>query len=514
MIFAAEPTLRTGPGLPETDDIVRRLVEDGVAGRLFAKDPTLWGDEAETEARIRLGWVDAAARGDAIVDEAEALRASLDTVGIDRIVLCGMGGSSLAPEMISRRDWAPLVVLDSTHPAQVARALTDLHRTLVVVSSKSGSTVETLSHLTAFESAFARAGIDAADRIVLVTDPGSALEERARRSGYRVFLADPDVGGRYSALTAFGLVPSVLAGADGRAVLAEARAAAPLLSSDSADNPALRLAAAIASLLPERYICCTGESQVQGTHLADWIEQLVAESTGKRGRGVLPVALPAHAPELHGDLPGNAFAVDLAPAPGAGPVPALTIEVSAPLGAQFLLWEAATAVLGRLIGVDPFDQPDVESSKAATRELLERGSSAELSEEPLLEADDALRALRAALDPRGYVAIQAYLDRATRAPLAELRARLAETLGVPVALGFGPRYLHSTGQFHKGGPQLGVFLQVLDEDSGSAPLASEVDFAALIAAQARGDRQVLESRGRPVVSIGASRIEELAQLAG
>lgn len=514
MISAAAPGLRFGGGFPASEETLGRLVGDGVAGRLFAKDPTLWGPDAEAEARVRLGWIDAVEQGDALIAEVEELRDALASAGIDRVVLCGMGGSSLAPEMIARRDWAPLVVLDSSHPDQVRRALAELPRTMAVISSKSGSTVETLSQLAVFEAAFDTAGIDAAERIVVVTDPGSALEERARRSGYRVFLADPEVGGRYSALTAFGLVPSVLAGADCRAVLAEARAAAPLLRSDSAGNPALRLAAAIASVLPERYLCCIGESQVQGTHLAEWIEQLIAESTGKLGRGVLPMALPADAPELCAPLPAHAFAVDLAPSPGSGALPQLTAEVSGPLGAQFLLWEVTTAVLGRLIGVDPFDQPDVESAKAAARELLAADGAASRPVEPLLSAAEALEALRSAVDADGYVAIQAFLDRATAAPLAELRAGLAETLGIPVALGFGPRYLHSTGQFHKGGPQCGVFLQVLDATLVPGADDAPVDLAALIGAQARGDRQVLEAQGRPVFAIAETEVAPLVAAIG
>ncbi|MFC7765304.1 glucose-6-phosphate isomerase [Leucobacter soli] len=465
------------------------------------------------------------------MDEAEALRAELSARGVDRVVLCGMGGSSLAPEVICHRDWAPLTVVDSTHPAEIARALLDLDRTAVVVSSKSGTTVETRSQLTAFEAAFAAAGIDAAERIAVVTDPGSELDSHARERGYRVFLADPQVGGRYSALTEFGLVPSVLAGADVRSLLAEAAAAAAALSADSEENPALRLAAALAAALPRRYLCGVFESQVRGTPLADWIEQLIAESTGKDGAGVLPIALPADAPELRGALPGHELLVELRPDPGPDEGRPDTLTVSGPLGGHFLLWEVATAALCRLIGVNPFDQPDVEAAKAAARALLDAagtdGSSIGDVEDGVHRPDpeDLVAQLRAALEPDGYLAIQAYLDRRTDAPLAELRGALVKALGVPVALGFGPRYLHSTGQFHKGGPKRGVFLQILDTtpaviaeaaplDGASAAAESSgtvlgTDFSALISAQARGDRQVLAALGRPVFSIMENQVEAL-----
>jgi glucose-6-phosphate isomerase len=543
----ALPILRLGAGMQPSEEALRSLVADRVASRLFGRDAGLWGPEARQEAEIRLGWVDAPERSRELLPEIAAVRDALRSRGIDRIVLCGMGGSSLAPEVIARRDGAPLTVLDSTHPAQVRRALAELPRTAAVVSSKSGSTVETVTHLADFEAAFAAAGIDPSERIVIVTDPGSRLETHARERGYRVFLADPEVGGRYSALTAFGLVPSVLAGADGAALLREAAAAADALRTDSPDNPGLVLAAAIASGLPERYVACTAERGPRNVGLTDWIEQLVAESTGKHGRGVLPIALSADAPELTGALPASAFAVELAVDPdpgeltaealGAGDsntaIPDLTIRVAGTLGAQLLLWETATAVLGRLIGVDPFDQPDVESAKAAARALLESGGGPSEPGTAPSEPAELIEELRAAVRPGDYLTVQAFLDRGvdphgtdphsadrhcvdphgTGHPLDDLRESLALTLGVPVALGFGPRYLHSTGQFHKGGPPVGVFLQVLDETlpDGSDPDA--IIDSAIIDAQARGDRQVLEEHGRPVFAITSSQVAELISAA-
>ena len=514
------PRVEVSVGLSTGDAALRQLVADRFASRLFARDATLWGEAAQSEASVRLGWVDAHVRGEAVTAEAEALRAELAQQGVDRVILCGMGGSSLAPEVIAARSHAPLIVLDSTHPDQVRAALQDLERTAVVVSSKSGSTVETRSQLAACEAAFGEAGIAPSERIIVVTDPGSALQADAAVRGYRTFLADPEVGGRYSALTAFGIVPSVLVGADMRAVLAEASSAAGILSSDEMSNPALQLAAALAAALPQRYLCgvytrSAGEVDAAAPPLADWIEQLVAESTGKDGRGVLPISLDPSAPELNGRLPASELLVELRDGSTNVEDPAWntgepTIIVSGSLGAQFLLWEVATAALGRLIEVNPFDQPDVEAAKVAARAVLARGARGGPSAGGVLSASEPLVWLTDAASADGYLVIQAYLDRFAEAPLVRLRAALATALGVPVALGFGPRYLHSTGQFHKGGPARGVFLQILDDTVADQPIPGEPGgFAALISAQAAGDRDVLAAQGRPVLTTTVAGVAPL-----
>jgi len=504
-------SLQAGTGLAPADAALEALVSDRFASRLFRADATLWGAEAEAEASARLGWLKVFERGESLVAEALQLRRRLRSAGVDRVVLSGMGGSSLAPEVITRRDGVPLTILDSTHPAQVQAALADLERTALVVSSKSGSTVETRSHLATFELAYREAGIDPAARIVVVTDPGSALHEDSTRAGYRVFLADPDVGGRYSALTAFGLVPSVLAGADGNRVLDEASAAAPALRSDRTGNTALRLAATAFAQLPAAYTFGVGEAGDDASGLADWIEQLVAESSGKRGLGMLPIALPDDAPELWTpqELPRSMFLVELGSRAVDGEPGARTIRITGALGAQFLLWEVATTALCRLIGVNPFDQPDVESAKAAARATLSEsgGDSPELSADRLAGRDLAGR-LRELVRPDGYVAVQAYVDRSSDSGLGELRSALFEALRVPVALGYGPRYLHSTGQFHKGGPPRGVFVQILDTDPSPALAIPGLgrDFAELIGAQAGGDRRVLGEHGCAVLTMDSAEI--------
>ncbi|GGA56822.1 glucose-6-phosphate isomerase [Pseudoclavibacter endophyticus] len=502
-------------------DAVRRhlppLVSDGVAGKLFAKDHTLWGEAAEEESSKRLGWTDAHDVSRPLVDEVLALRDEFLANGVDRVVLCGMGGSSLAPEVIARTAGVALTVLDSTDPAQVAAALADrLERTAVVVSSKSGSTIETDSQRRAFEAAFREAGIDPASRIVVVTDPGSPLEAASRAAGYRVFLADATVGGRFSALTAFGLVPTGLAGVNVAALLDEARAAADVLAVDADENPGLVLGAAIAGGEPiKTYLGIVSDTtSIEG--FGDWAEQLIAESTGKDGRGLLPVVLPIDAPEIGATLPDLQVArlvADAADTPAVGD----EIAVSGPLGAQLLLWEVAVAVAGRIIGINPYDQPDVESAKLAARGLLDEqpAPTPAAFAEGGIEArgtDDvvegrttvasAVDALLAALPEGGYVSVQAYADRTRLMVLEALRDLLAERSRRPVTFGWGPRFLHSTGQFHKGGPKVGVFLQLTSKEDIDIEVPERpFSFGSLIAAQATGDAQVLEAHGRPVLRL-------------
>lgn len=496
-------------------EAIDQLVSERIASRIAAKDATTWGPEAESESSIRLNWVDLHETSRPLLAEIEALQADLRAEGLDRIVLCGMGGSSLAPEVITRTAGVELVVLDSTNPSVIARALAgDLARTVVVVSSKSGGTVETDSQRRVFIKAFTDAGIDAASRIVVVTDPGSPFQKLSEDEGYRkTFLADPNVGGRYSALTAFGLVPSALAGADIAELLDQAAEAAPALQADSADNPALVLGAVLAaSTGRDKAIITADGTDIVG--FPDWAEQLIAESTGKNGTGVLPVAVKGlHAPELHSDAPDlvNALLADKA----ASDVP--TALTSGSLGGQFLLWETATAVAGYLLGINPFDQPDVESAKQAARGLLDAQPEPEAAAftdgavevratEGLLDGVDtvqaALDALLSKLDEDGYLAVMAYLDSERDDSLHAIRPALAKRTGRPVTFGWGPRFLHSTGQYHKGGHPQGVFLQVTSAEQADVEIPDRpFTFGTLIAAQAAGDAGVLAERGRPVLRL-------------
>jgi glucose-6-phosphate isomerase len=508
------PTVRTENG--DWTETIDRLVSERIASRIAAKDATIWGPEAESEASIRLNWVDLHETSRPLLAELEALQADLRSEGLDRIVLAGMGGSSLAPEVITRTAGVDLVVLDSTNPSVIARALAgDLQRTVLVVSSKSGGTVETDSQRRVFIKAFTDAGIDAPSRIIVVTDPGSPFQKLSEDEGYRkTFLADPHVGGRYSALTAFGLVPSALAGADVAELLDQAAEAAPALQADSADNPALLLGAVLAaSPGRDKAIVASDGSEIVG--FPDWAEQLIAESTGKNGTGVLPVAVKGmHAPELHTNLPDIVHAL-LADKATTSDVP--TALTSGSLGGQLLLWETATAVAGYLLGINPFDQPDVESAKQAARGLLDAQPEPEpaaftdgvvevRATEGLVDGVDtvkgAVESLLSKLAADGYVAVMAYLDSERDENLVSIRPALAARTGRPVTFGWGPRFLHSTGQYHKGGHPQGVFLQI----TSSEPIDVEIPdrpftFGTLISAQAAGDAKVLADRGRPVLRL-------------
>ncbi|WP_026546778.1 hypothetical protein [Paenarthrobacter nicotinovorans] len=514
------------------------LVEDRIATRIFAKDHTLWGPDAESESAIRLGWVEAATVSQALVGDILELRDALRAEGVTRIVLCGMGGSSLAPEVIAGTAGVELTVLDSTDPEQVSAALEErLAETAIVVSSKSGSTVETDSQRRVFEKAFNDAGIDAKSRIIIVTDPGSPLDKASREAGYRaVFNADPNVGGRFSALTAFGLVPCGLAGVDIQAFLDEAEEAAEILNEDSTDNIGLALGIALGGTSPLRNKIVIAEDGSGIVGFADWAEQLIAESTGKLGTGVLPVVAGPDSPEALNGAP-DVLVVRLVGAEADVELRGNEVAIAGGLASQMFTWEFATAVAGRLLGINPFDQPDVEAAKVAARGLLDarpeptpaaftdgavevRGGSWLGSASTVSEA---VQALLDQLGTDGYLSVQAYLDRISHAPLEGIRDELAAISGRPVTFGWGPRFLHSTGQFHKGGPAIGVFLQVTAASSTDLEIPDRpFTFGQLIAAQASGDAQVLEGHGRPVLRLhlteraaGVSQLQEVvAALAG
>ncbi|HWI30826.1 MAG TPA: glucose-6-phosphate isomerase [Microbacterium sp.] len=515
----------TGAAKAAIDANLPTLITDLVASGITAGDGSLWGPEAEEESSKRLGWVQAVTVSRPLVPEIEALRAELVGKGITRVVLAGMGGSSLAPEVIAQTAGVPLVILDSTAPGQVLAALDGdpesggLSQTVLVVSSKSGSTVETDSAKRAFEAAFRDLGIDPLERIVVVTDPGSPLDVAARADGYRVFNADPTVGGRYSALTAFGLVPTGLAGVDISELLDEAEASLLEVAIDSPDNPALLLAAAIAGTSPRRDKLGLITDGTHIVRLPDWIEQLVAESTGKNGTGILPVVLLPVSPEVE-KRPDDLQIVRLVDEAKKFHLfehHEGEILVSGSLGGQLMVWEYATAIAGRMLGINPFDQPDVESAKIAARGLLDarpepsapaftvEGVEVRVSDPELAASGTVagvLDALWSRLPADGYVAIQAYVNRLELSQLQGLRELVAADSGRPTTFGWGPRFLHSTGQYHKGGPAQGVFLQILERTDVDLEIPDRpFTFGQLIEAQAAGDANVLAEHGRPVVTL-------------
>jgi glucose-6-phosphate isomerase len=502
------------------------LVNDRVPGLLAEKDPTLWGKDAEPEASIRLGWLDTMRRSRELLPVLAKLRSELAGEGLDHVVLAGMGGSSLAPEVISRTLGVRLTVLDTTDAKQVRTALADrLDRTVVVVSSKSGGTVETDSHRRAYWQAFEDAGLsDIGRRFVIVTDPGSPLAATAREMGAHVVLADPNVGGRYSALTAFGLVPSALAGVNVAELLDQAEELARGLDSDD-ENPALALGAALgAAALAGRDKVSLIDDGTGISGLGDWAEQLIAESTGKQGKGILPVVVETPtAPGAEGDdvltvTIGGSLAPGQVPGSGANP----HVTVNGPLGAQFLAWETAVAMAGRLLGINPFDQPNVTESKENTSRILDSGlpPSTPLFVEGAIEVyadnaggsttlDGALSWLIEQIAPNGFLAVEAYLDRFGDVSVAGVRPGLARASGRAVTFGWGPRFLHSTGQYHKGGPQVGAFLQITGATTVDLDVPGRAyTFAELQAAQAAGDREALTGRGRPLLWLHLTNRED------
>ncbi len=467
----------------------------------------------------------------ALLPRLEQLRAELAEEGVTRVVLAGMGGSSLAPEVICATEGVELTVLDSTDPQHVAAVVAkDIDSTVLVVSSKSGSTVETDSQRRIVQQAMTAAGVDPLRRTVVVTDPGSPLAEQSAAEGVRaVFEADPTVGGRYSALTAFGLVPSGLAGADVARLLDDAEETAGVLAADDAANQGLQLGAAIGGTRPlrDKIVVVDAGSPLVG--LGAWIEQLLAESTGKEGTGLLPVIVADGEPELARDADDvlvvqlvDPEAEDDASVDGdlgdtvASPH---VVRTGGSLGAQFVLWEVAAAVAGSLLGINPFDQPDVESAKAAARGLLDspapqaadavvdgaveiRISGDEALADGATTVSGVLETLIGRIPEAGYLAVMAYLDRTSETSLEEIRPELAQRAGRPVTFGWGPRFLHSTGQFHKGGPHVGAFLQITSTAAEDVEVPDRpFTLQQLIAAQAAGDAQVLADHGMPVVQL-------------
>lgn len=499
--------------LGSLSEAMHALVANSVASRLASGDAALWGGDAQAEASIRLGWVNDPALMRPLVDDVEELRRAFAAEGVTRFVLCGMGGSSLAPEVMASVSGVELDILDSTHPDQVTQALSgDLRHTAVIVASKSGTTVETATTRAAFAEAFQELGIDPATRILIVTDPGSPLHTEAEGSGHRVFSADPLVGGRFSALTAFGLVPATLAGVDTAGLLDDAHEAWRGLHKDSTDNPAVVLAAALSTAQRDIALLTPAEA-LPG--LGDWIEQLVAESTGKDGFGVLPVVASSDTPPEARNQLDDVLVVDLS----GSRAHRSHVSIQSTLGGSFLLWEYATAFAGVLLGLNPFDQPDVESAKTAARSLLEsmpsRQQPSEVSEHFTLWAPDDQSTLADAwsyllghIGESGYLALQVYGNRLELAHLAAIREKLAARINRPVTLGFGPRFLHSTGQFHKGGTPDGVFFQLEIEARSDRDIPGyPYSFSTLIDAQSWGDRQVLTDRGRPVLTLRVDSVD-------
>jgi transaldolase/glucose-6-phosphate isomerase len=453
------------------------------------------------------------------------------------VLVLGMGGSSLAPFVFAnsfgRRDGFPrLEVLDSTEPGSVLAAADSAPpgRTIYVVSSKSGTTLEPNLF---FDYFFALARDDlgprAGERFVVVTDPGTPLEEEARRRGVReVFPGDPAIGGRYSALSNFGIVPAALSGIDVRTLLRKGQAMAGSCRAETpGENPGASLGAAMAALALEGRDKLTFSLGPPVDRFGMWAEQLIAESTGKEGKGILPVeGEPLGSPEAYGqdrffvrigrEFAGSDAARKLAQLEEAGhPVARFDVADPLDLGAEMFRWEFATAVAGALLGINPFDQPNVQEAKDRTNEIL---SGKEPAGGPSADEATSPSELLDSLRPGDYFAITAYVPSTDENEdlLARIRVPVRDAKRVATTVGFGPRFLHSTGQFHKGGPETGVFLQITRAPAASVPIPGRpYGFERVVAAQAAGDLAALSSRGRRALSLhlASDPAQELEALA-
>ncbi|MEW5871239.1 MAG: glucose-6-phosphate isomerase [Chloroflexota bacterium] len=531
-----------------------QMVQENVVPRLWAHDHTLWKPDPK-EITNRLGWLRIASEMQEALPELQALVQSVRQAGYTHALLLGMGGSSLAPEVFRKTfgvqpGYLDLSVLDSTDPGAVlhyAQTLDPAH-TLYIVSTKSGGTVETLSFFKYFYNQVAGAlgagAQQAGAHFVAVTDPGSTLAEVAAQHNFRAtFLNNPNIGGRYSALSYFGLLPAALVGVDIETLLQRALEMGRLCENASpADNPGAQLGAILGTL------ACAGRDKVTLIaspaicEFGNWVEQLIAESTGKEGQGILPVVGEAPgAPGVYG--PDRLFVylrlvddhtqdIDVLALEAAGhPLVRLEMNDLYDLGGQFFLWEIATALASYFLHINPFDQPNVESAKVLARRLVaayqEQGKLPEpdptLQDHGIviytrLHAENLRQSLETFLNqaqPGAYIALQAYIQPSPEsdAALLDLRTRLRQVtqaeLPVPplaVTSGYGPRFLHSTGQLHKGDAGKGLFIQITSQASQDAAIpdqagtdASSISFAVLVRAQSLGDRQALLDAGRQVI---------------
>jgi glucose-6-phosphate isomerase len=546
------------------DSVVADMKRDRIMARIWAKDHTVWKQEP-TEISNRLGWLfsprDMRGKLGDIASLVETVRAE----GYSHALLLGMGGSSLAPEVFRKifgvtQGYMDLEVLDSTDPGSViahAERL-DVNKTLFIVSTKSGGTVETFSFMKYFYNAVVKdLGIEKAGRhFIAITDPGSKLADLAEMCRYRkIFLNDPDIGGRYSALSYFGLVPAALVGIDLAAFLDRTISVSERESTIDTTDDFLSgsfLGAVLGVLAKAGRDKLTFAFSPQLSSFGDWLEQLIAESTGKEGKGILPiVGEPLGSPHVYGDdrlfvylyLEGdNTYHEKIsAVEKAAHPVVKIQIKDHYDLGGQCFLWEVATAVAGHLLGINPFDQPDVEAAKVLARKMItmymEKGEIP--AEKPSLSGNgitvygnvqagtpsEALIAFITQKKSGAYLALHAYVQptAGTDAALHDFRTRLRDRFHLATSVGYGPRFLHSTGQLFKGDAGRGLFIQITAGDPVDTPIPDEiglsdssVTFGVLKSAQASGDRQALINAGRQVIRfhMGSDVIGGLKMLAG
>lgn len=492
---------------------VPRLVDERVASGITAQYPDLWGPAASRGAGSRLGWTEAVADSRPLVAQVAALRARLLAAGVDRVVLCGAGGAAVAGQVIAATGGVLLDVLDTADPAAVAASTAEKPgSTAAVVLAERGTSLETDRWMTAFERAFRAAGVDPAERIVVVAEPGSAADSAARAAGRRVFSSQPGVVGGSSALTAFGLVPAGLAGADLGGLLDEAESELLDLAIDAPTNNALVLGAAIAAATPRRPILVV---VADGTHLVgfgDWIVQVLGSATGAR-TGVLPVVVETGAPELEAasaDVQVLRLVADALDDRHDRLLEAGEVLLSGSLGELLLVWEHAAAVAARLLGVDPFARDDVEALEARVPGLLAaqpRPVAEGLTVEPFglgaalgSDAAGAVAALLAAAAPGGHASVVVHGDLALAGALVGRRAALAARVGRPVIVDRGPRSLHSTARYRLSGPIGGAHLVVIAGPDADGAAGPDVEgWADLARAQGTAEADAIAAAGGPVL---------------
>jgi transaldolase / glucose-6-phosphate isomerase len=554
---ASPPSLTLGAGEAAYQKAATRARDEGWAERLFAKDTSLWSTDPRVQEAIgeRLGWLDAPDHFTDRIAALEGFGEGARDAGFTTAVVAGMGGSSLAPDVLNRtfgadEDWLSLRVLDSTDPAAVAATVDDLDplATLFIVASKSGTTTEPLAFLADAWARIEKALRDhhaprfahAGEMIVAVSDPGKSIDAIPHHDQFReLFLNPPDIGGRYSALTYVGLVPASLIGLDLDALLASASTMlAACREPEPEQNPGVSLGLAIGSKAGRDKLTFLPDAEIAS--FGAWAEQLIAESTGKRGVGIVPVDLePIGAVDKYGDdrvfvriavsgsdkgAPEGDMLVEAAAAAGH---PVIRIELADPIdiAAEFVRWEVATAIAGAVLGIDPFDQPNVEEAKQRTRDLLAGHGNAGGAAAPIVAAEgltiygDAplrlsadgdgslvgeLRRHLARRRPNAYLALQAFVAPSpeTDEAIARIRILLRDATHNATTAGYGPRFLHSTGQLHKGGAPIGWFLQLTSDHPVDRPIPGwPYTFGRLIDAQAQGDFESIESHDLPIVRV-------------
>jgi glucose-6-phosphate isomerase len=522
-----------------------RLAENRIISRIWERDHTVWKPDP-TEITNRLGWLDIAERLENEVSRITALKDQLRTEGYTHVLLLGMGGSSLAPEVFAKTfggevTGLDLAVLDSTDPGAILNQLKrlDLSKTLFIVATKSGGTVETLSFFKFFyNKVLAEVGEkEAGAHFIAITDPGSKLETLAKQLNFReTFTNDPNIGGRFSVMSFFGLVPAALVGLDVSKLIESARNMARMCSPGVPieQNPGALLGIVMGVLNAAGRDKITFVTSPRIASFGDWVEQLIAESTGKEGKGVLPVVGETlGGPEVYAD---DRIFINLKLANDEDDIPAMEALAQAghpvlhlqltdkyDLGAQFFLWEFATAVASYFLRINPFDQPNVESAKVLAREMVaeyeKNGKLPQADYAPL--TGESLAGFLADCEPGSYLSLQAYI---TPTPAAEdalnaIRLQLRDRYKIATTLGFGPRFLHSTGQLHKGDAGQGFFIQIISDAVQDIPIpdqpgldASAMSFQTLKISQALGDGAALENVGRKLIRFQINDIQDLKQL--